>query len=211
LQFTNKRGAEVTLERAYLHVGAVYLNELVPATGAGVQPCISSGIYAGQAFANLDVDLLTSSPQHFPDPGQGTENRARTAEVWLTGGDINATEDATVIFDIAGTSVQDAIAYPFEGEITIGSNRAVTPANSAEPGASPICQQRIVTPIAVDFTANDGGRLHLAIDPRAVLADVDFSRLTGTEIPDTNDGVGAAVFRGLQRDAGVYSFTWLDR
>ena len=210
LAFTNRRGADVVLDRAFLHVGAVYLNENVPAIGSGVQPCISDGIYAGQVFANIEVDLLSPAAQAFPEVGIGAENRARTAEVWLTGGDVNAANDPTVILDIAGTATQNAIAYPFNGRITISQNRALTPTNPAQPGSAPICLQRIVTPIAIDFVPRDGGHLHLTIDPRTILADVDFSRLTSETIPDTNEGVGAAVFRGLQRDSGVYLFTWTD-
>lgn len=211
LEFTNNRNFEVVLDRAFFHVGAVYMNENVPAIGSGGKSCISSGVYAGQAFANIDVDLLSSTPQEFPDLGQGTENRARTAEVWLTGGDINASSDSTVIFDIAGTATQNAIAYPFNGRITIGANRALTPTSPAEPGSAPICLQRIVSPISIDFVPRDGGHLHLAIDPRVILADIDFSRLQTATIPDTNEGVGAAVFRGMQRQSGVYSFTWTDQ
>jgi len=216
LTFTNAKGADVVLTRAFLYVGDIYLNEVNPNSGVGVQPCISPGTYAGEVFGGLEVNLLSSQPQPFPTPGEGTENRALTAEVWLTGGDVNASDDTTVIFDVAGTATQAGTTYPFSGRVTIGDNRAITPTNPAEPGSSPICLQRIVTPISVDMVLAQGGTLVMQIDPSQIFDAVDFSKLVPDDadptqfvIPDTSVGIGAAVFRGLQRTDSVYSFTFM--
>src|SRR5437016_2534665 len=48
LVFTNGHGFAVTLTRAHLHVGAVYLNRSVPTAGAQSQSCILPGIYVGE-------------------------------------------------------------------------------------------------------------------------------------------------------------------
>jgi hypothetical protein len=217
LEFTNEKGADVELTRAFLYVGAVYFNEVHQNSAVSSQQCIASGNYAGEVFGGLEVDMLSPAPQPFPTPGEGTENPALTAQVWLTGGDVNASDDTTIILDVAGTATQDAIAYPFTGRVTIGENRAVSPTNPAEPGASPICLQRIVTPISVELTFKQGGTLAMQIDPRGILAEVDFSKLTPAAddptqfvIPDTNVGPGAAVFRGLQRVNDVYTFSFGD-
>ena len=193
------------------------MNQEVVNSGAGPEPCIAPGTYAGEVFGGFAVDLLSATPQPFPNEGQGTENEAHTAAVWLTGGDINATDDATVIFDVAGTATQAGTVYPFSGQVTIGENRALAPSDAALPGSSPICLQRIVTPIDVDIVLRQGGTLALQVDTRAIFADVDFSKLVASPndpsqliIPDTNVGIGAAVFRGLQSHTDVYSFTYID-
>jgi len=217
LSFTTGAGADVTLTAAELHLGAVYLNQSVPASGAAAGPCVSPGIYVGQVFGPLDVDLLSPAAVPFPSAGEGTETQARTAEVWLSGGDVNASADSTVILDVAGTAVQAGLSYPFTAAVTIGANRTPQVTNPAMPGASPICHQRIVTPILTDITPRNGGMLELQIDPRQMFDSVDFSQATKVtdappmyQIPDTGDGPGEALFKGLTANFGVYAFSFLD-
>ena len=215
ITFTNSLGAQVTLTRATLHIGALYLNQSVPASGAAAEPCVSPGIYVGQVFGPIDVDLLSPAPQPLPTQGEGTQTEAKTAEVWLTGGDVNATEDPTVILDVEGTAVQGAQNYPFTAAVTIGSNRKQAVTNPAMPGANPICHQRIVTPILVDLTPTSGGTLALQIDPRPMFNAIDFTALTKVsdvplhyQVPDANTGPGATLFKGMFASSGVYAFTW---
>lgn len=210
--------AQVTLTRASLHIGALYLNQSVPLSGAGAAPCILPGIYVGQVFGPIDVNLLSPSPQPFPVQGEGTQTEARTAEVWLTGGDVNAKEDPTAILDVEGTAVEGDQTYPFTGIVTIGSNRAKQVTNPAAPGAYPICHQRIVTPILVDITPTDGGTLLLQIDPRPMFNNVDFAATEALtqvsssplhyQIPDANTGAGKALYAGMFVNSGVYAFAW---
>jgi hypothetical protein len=213
--FTNGIGAQVTLTRATLRIGAIYLNQSVPASGAASEPCVSPGIYVAQVFGPIDVDLLSPVAEPLPTEGEGTETEARTAEIWLTGGDVNATEDPTVILNVAGTAVQGAQTYPFTGAVTIGSNRKQAVTNPALPGANPICHQRIVTPILVDITPTNGGTLALQIDPRPMFSAVDFTTLTKISdaplqyrIPDANIGAGQTLFKGMFASSGVYAFEW---
>jgi len=221
LSFTTGAGADVTLTKAALHLGAVYLNQSVPASGAAAEPCISPGIYVGELFGGLDVDLLSSKPVLFPSRGEGTETEARTAEVWLVGGgtdaraDVNANDDSTRILDVEGSATQDGVSYPFSATVTIGANRKPNVTNAALPGANPICHQRIVTPILVDLTPENGGTLALQIDPRPMFDSLDFSKAIeapdapGTyQIPDTTSGAGGSLFKGLTASFGVYSFSF---
>ena len=217
LSFTTGSGADVTLTKAQLHLGAVYLNQSVPASGAAAEPCISPGIYVAELFGGLDVDLLSPSAVPFPSSGEGTETEAHTAEVWLVGGDVNADDDSTPILEVAGSATQDGASYPFMATVTIGANRKPLVSNAAMPGANPICHRRIVTPILVDITPKSGGTLALHIDPRPMFNSVDFSKVTevpdapGTyEIPDTSSGAGGALFKGLTASFGVYSFSFRD-
>ena len=52
LEFDNAVGYHVTLERAVLHIGAVYLRQSIPISGAGDSPCIvpESYVYVGQVL-----------------------------------------------------------------------------------------------------------------------------------------------------------------
>ncbi len=215
LSFRTGAGADVTLTKARLHVGAVYLNQTVPASGAAAEPCISPGIYVAELFGGVDVDLLSPEPVAFPSRGEGTATTARTAEVWLVGGDVNASDDATHILEVEGNASQGGASYPFTAVVSIGANRKPQVSNTAMPGANPICHQRIVTPILVDVTPKPGGTLALQIDPRPMFAAVDFAKTSevsnapGTyEIPDTSSGAGGALFKGLTASFGVYAFSF---
>src|SRR5450755_4388114 len=101
LAFTSG-GFDVVLTRATLHIGAVYLDQAAPVSGAQATDCYLTGTYVAQETAALDVDLLNPAPQPFPAPALGiTEPPALVEQVWLTGGDINAAADATPILVIA--------------------------------------------------------------------------------------------------------------
>ena len=128
----------------------------------------------------------------FPTLGQATQTEARTAEVWLLEGDINRTDDSTVVLDLAGTAAKAGGSYPFSATVTIGQNRAEPPPDVAMPGANPVCHQRIVSAIDVDILPMNGGALTLRIDPRGMLNGIDFSLLTS----------------GLRANFGVYEFSW---
>ena len=214
LSFDNGKGYHVSLTRALLHVGAVYLNESNPNPGAGPGPCILPGIYVAEVFGPVTVDLLSPVLQPFPTEGQGTETPARTAEVWLTGGDINAQTDLTVIFDVSGTATKDGATYPFQATSHISDNWAIPVSNPALPGANPICKQRIATPIQVDFTPTDGGLLTLRIHASGMFQDVDFATLgpangsSTLEIPDGPVGAGLVLHTGLLSAFGVYELSW---
>ena len=99
----------------------------------------------------------------------------RVADVMrLTGGAIDAVDDATHILEIEGSASSSGVSFPFAGVITIGQNRL---ASGALPGASPICRQRIVSPIAVDVAVAASGGLLVRVDPRALFVNVDFGAL----------------------------------
>jgi hypothetical protein len=211
--FTSGAGFTIELERARLHVGAVYLNENVPLSGAGESSCVLPGIYVAQAFGPLDLDLLSPTVQPFPSRGAGSETLARTAEVWLLEGDIGRPDDQTVVLDVAGVAAKDGQRYPFRGVVTIGRNRERPSPSLATPGANPICRQRIVTPIAVRMTPIDGGVLTLRVDARRMFDGVDFTLATADAegvyvIPDEKGGVSEQLFDGLRRNAGVYLFSF---
>jgi hypothetical protein len=214
--FTSGRGYDVTLTTARLHIGALYLNRVRATPGAQATACVLPGTYVAQITRGLDVDLLSAAPQPFPEVGEALSERAYTAEVWLTGGDVNEADTGVAIFTVTGTAAKNAAAYPFDGAVTIGRNRAVRSSDPAQPGANPICKQRIVSPIAVDITPRRDGRLVVRADPRAFLTDVDFAALgepsgvppryrfedASARAPDR------ALYERLRATRGSYTFSW---
>jgi hypothetical protein len=222
LEFDSGAGFHVVLTRARFHLGAVYLNMTVPSSGGPEEPCILPGIYVGEAFGacnsggvcGVDIDLLSPSLTTFTTTGEGTVNQAREADVWLTSGDINATNDVTPILQIAGTATRAGDSWPFAATVTIGSNRAIPTQNPAMPGANPICRQRIASLIPIDFTLTNGGTLDVRVDPRGMFDSVDFTTLaphgsaTTLTIPDTSAGAGGALYKGVLSNYGVYQLTW---
>jgi hypothetical protein len=213
--FENGKGYSVSLERAHVHVGAVYLNRAVPTSVSSSTSCTLAGIYAAEVPGAVDVDALSDVLQPFPVPGQATSDRARTGEVWLTGGDVNDPSDTTVILDVAGSAERDGESRAFEGRLTIGENR-LQPTPPAEPGLKPICKERIVSPIPIDVTPEHGRHLTLAIEPAKMFANVDFSELEpnddGTlefdDDPATATPASTNLYIGLRASSGVYSFTF---
>src|SRR5450432_2353704 len=175
LAFTSG-GFDVVLTQAKLHIGAVYLDQAAPVSGAQATDCYLTGTYVAQETSALDVDLLNPAPQPFPALALGiTEPPALVEQVWLTGGDVNAAAYTTPILVISGTAAQGAAAFPFTGTVTIGANHA--PASTASGGGNSICKQRIVSPIQDPVTIEKIGGLLLRVDPRPFFVDVDFSLL----------------------------------
>lgn len=220
LDLDTGRGYHVTLTKAFLHIGAIYLNRSRPISGAQATSCILPGIYVAQITTGIDIDVLVSDLQPFPLPGEATADRAVTGEVWLTGGDVNAQDDPTQILDLEGDATKDGETRHFTASFTIGKNRQLPPLDKAQPGTNPICKQRIATPIPIDLTPrNDGGALVLTIDPRLWFANVDFSQLKPSSsdpstyaFTDSSDSAADAasrnLFQALHASVGVYSFAW---
>lgn len=215
--FVTDRGYEVTLSAASLHIGAVYLNRSVPTSVSSDTSCYLAGQYVAEVAGGVDVDLLDSELQPFSVRGFATTDRARTAEIWLTGGDLDAETDPTVIARVEGVAARGAERYPFEATITISDNRAIPPSDPAQPGARPICKQRVVSPIAVDLTPEPGGSLLVRVDPAGWFDNVSFDQLelVDDDPPlyrfrdDSLDQPSRNLFNGLRANAGVYQLEWL--
>jgi hypothetical protein len=196
-------GWHVVLTRARLHIGAVYLNASVPNSGAQATNCILPGSYTGQELEALDVDVLSATPQPFPAPATGTDDAVRAGEVWLTGGDINAMSDSTVIVDLAGSATSGATVLPFSATFQLDSQDWGQISTGAQPSLHPICKLRIVSPILVDLQPHAGGTLAITVNPSRWFAGVDFAALPpdGAFPNDRNNSNSNALFGSIGRPA----------
>ncbi|HEX4340009.1 MAG TPA: hypothetical protein VH062_29075 [Polyangiaceae bacterium] len=219
LSFTTDRGVPVELTRATLHVGAMYLDQALPVSGAQSSTCILPGTYVAEVTDGIDVDLLDPTPTKFPGEGHGTTSVARAGQVWLTHDDVNAGIDPSgkPILSLEGTTTIAGEEHPFSAVLTISSNRQ---AAGAVAGANPICKERIVSPIATEVSVQEEGALLLRIDPRLLFTNVDMSALTLT--PDgyvfSDDPTAATytqpslnLYSNLHSGGSVYTFSWTPR
>lgn len=214
LTFTTPKGFTVTLTRAQLTVGALYLNQQNPQNYTLEESCVQEGIYSGEVRGKVSLDALSPTPTPFPVEGNGTDTLTRAAELWLTGGDLLADVDKTVILDAAGTATGAAGTFPFDARFTISQNRLLPPRNPALPGSNPLCRQRIVSPIPFEARLTEGSTLWLQVDPRAWFSSVDFAELTQvSDMPAayrfTDDSASSlqpdkALFNGLRSASGPY-------
>jgi len=103
---------------------------------------------------------------------------------------------------------------PFTGTITIGANRQAGGSQLA--GATPICKQRIVSPIPAPVTLVKGGSLVLRVDPRALFVNVDFAALLPSSegyafSDDSSDQPSANLYQNMHSAGGLYTFSWAAR
>jgi hypothetical protein len=217
--FSSPRGYQVTLARARLRLGALYLNQTNPAGWSEETACILPGIYTGEVRGGIEVDALSADPQPFAALGTGTDFPTRAAELWLTDGDVNAEEDRRPVLEVEGTATRSGGQWPFEATFTIGRNRAGPPRNPALPGSNPICKQRIISPVPADFVLANRGTVRLKVDPRRWFDTVEFSELRQVQdapllyrfVDSTVEGgqPDAALFNALRAaSASTYQLSW---
>lgn len=216
MTFVTDRGYSVTLTAAKLHVGALYLDQSEPVSGAQNSGCFLPGTYVVEETEPLDVDLLSPTLQRFPRAAHGTTLQAIVGQVWLTGGDINVAADTTPILSLQGTALAPSgTSYPFSARVTIGTNRQAQ--GVALAGAAPICKQRIVSPIRTDVAIEGDGGLVLRIDPRVLFVNVDFSALAKSgdsyafsDDPSSADYTqpSANLYQNLHSAGSLYTFSW---
>lgn len=215
--YDTSAGWHVELATATLFIGAVYLNQTRPNSGIQGTECILPGVYTGEELEGRTIDLLSSAPQPFPAPGTGTDDEALTGEVWLTGGDINAAIDNTLIADLKGTATRAAQVLPFTAQITISvANRGAT-SPPAQPSLNPICKRRIVSPIRIDLRPHDGGTLVVTVDPSGWFNAIDFSQVPvdATQVPvtgvfpdDNTDPASDTLFTEIGAASSTFQFSF---
>jgi hypothetical protein len=218
--FDLDHGQRVTLSKATLHVGAIYLTQSVPQSGGGPAPCVLpgtyDGVFVGEVLGGGDIDLLDPSPQPLP-VGQGSTIPAATGQVWLAHGDVNAPVDPSAIVRLEGIVVSGGATISFSGGITLNDSAASstggTGTNGGLPGANQICMVRIVQGIPADLTLAQAGKLVLVVDPKALLNNADFGtqagalELSGDASSQANQP-SSNLFDNL-KGTGPYRFEWI--
>src|SRR5450432_2886562 len=215
LEFETGLGWQVSLTTARLHVGAVYLDDTKPASGAQPTSCILPGTYVAQVTDGLDVDLLSSAPQKFPTRGHGTTLLALSAQVWLTQGPVDDLVQPanTPILTLVGTATRAADVRPFSAALTISASNRL-PNDGTSEFANPICKQRVVSPIPTSVQVEDQGGLLLRVDPRLLFVNVDFAALTAPDganfafSDDSSDQPSVNLYENLRSAGGLYGFSW---
>lgn len=211
LSFEGSSGWRVTLTRATLHIGALYLAETMPLSDEQAASCILPGNYVAQVLQGRQIDLLSSEPQAFPVRGRATTLAARAGQVWLTSGDVNLANDPeppTVILDLLGSAERAGELRPFQAKLTIADNRVDAS------GGSPICNERIVSPIPIGIRPESGGALWLHVDPRLLFTNVDFGALEAEGAvfafkDDSSDQASAQLYDNLKQAGPLYDFSWV--
>ena len=217
LSFQGSGGWQVTLTNARLQIGAIYLVESMPVSGAEATSCILPGNYVAQIVQGRQIDLLSNEPQSFPTLGHGSTLQALAGQVWLTGGDVDLADDPTpptVILRVSGSAKRGSELRPFQAELTIAGNR-VSEAGAAA-GGSTICEERIVSPIATSIRIQNGGALWLRVDPRWLFTNVDFGALesdgdTFVFKDDSSDQPSANLYQNLTQAGKLYDLSWVDQ
>jgi len=217
LSFEGSLGWQVTLSEATLHVGALYLAESMPAAGAGAASCILPGDYVAQVVEGREIDLLSSEPRAFPALGHGTMLEARAGQVWLTSDDVNLASTptpATVILHVIGRAQRARELRPFQADLTIAGNRVNSGEGAA--GDSPICNERIVSPIPIQVRVEGSGALWLRVDPRLLFTNVDFGALEPEGAvfvfkDDSSDQPSATLYDNLKQPGPLYDISWVAR
>ncbi len=216
LTFEGSRGWQVTLTTASLHIGALYLAEAMPVSGAQATSCILPGSYVAQVVEGREIDLLSPEAQAFPALGRGNTLAARAGQVWLTSRDVNLANDPTpptVILHLFGSAQRESELRPFEAKLTIAQNRVSSSGGAA--GGSPICKERIVSPIPISLRVHNGGALWLRVDPRLLFTNVDFGALQQQgELfvfqDDSSDQPSANLYNNLKQAGPLYDFSWVE-
>lgn len=189
----------VQLTYAQMYVGAIYVNAAPAQTGStfDTPACIDTGTYCAQVYDGLEVNLLSATPQAFPVEGTGSVSPGADVglswQLYLVDGDVNMPVNGNYTLagalvpdtaDLAGTAKlePDGPVFEWSAVVTINTNNRGEPAQDpGQPGANPICLQRIVNINPIDIPFSSGGTLLLTIDPRTWFPSgtggIDFSSL----------------------------------
>jgi hypothetical protein len=188
----SSNGFTIQLTSAQMYLGAVYVNEAPAQNGStfNTPACIDTGIYCAQVPGGVEVNLLSATPQPFSVQGSASADLGQSWQLYLVDGDVNepTTFGVPNTADIAGTATRqsDGKVFSWAATITINpENRGEAAQNAGQPGANPICQQRIINFAGLDLPLSPGGSMLLTIDPRAWFTlPIDFSTLPSITSPE---------------------------
>ena len=233
--FTNANGWGITLTRANVTIGPVYVNVIAPLRSASLfrflpeahadDLHLGGGRVVGEVLGQVTFDALSPLLVPFATTGTVTEEQVRSADIWFWPPPGTAPETTNVeapSVDLAGEAVRGTDRVPFRGALVLDEAWA-SDAQPGERSALPLSEVRKVRGVPSPFFPTEGGSLEIRIDVRALLRGADFSNLTSNpEDPDgtkilvqskgskvTTDQVMRNIFQGLRSSSGTYAVRWV--
>jgi hypothetical protein len=239
LVFDNERGWTISLERANVTVGPVYLNvlaplrvslwdRLVPSAWASGESHQAGGRVVGEVLGQVQFDALSSTLVSFPVRGVVLQEQVRSLDLWFfpePGVTAESPTLATTALDVAGMAERkNALAAPekvrFRGKLTLSDDWLPT---QGKRGAVSIADVRKVRGIGGNFVPTEGGELHIRFDVQQVFRGADFDSLSnnpadadGTRVlvqaksgKVTVDQVMTNLYQGLRQTEGTYQVKWV--
>jgi hypothetical protein len=192
--FTNEKGWVISLSRANVTLGPVYLNVIPPLTDATaslwsllIRPAwaqaggthLDAGRMVGEVLSQITFDALSPELVPFPSRGTITQEEVRTAEVWFypaPGVSPDATKIDTVALDVAGVATRDGEEVRFRGQLILNDDW-ISEQTTGERGNQSIISIRKVRGVPAMFFPTAGGQLELRFDITRLFRGADFSSL----------------------------------
>lgn len=208
LTFTNERGWTITLTKAAVTFGPVYLNVAPPLREEGlsrlldlfVKPAwadgddhLGAGRVVGEVLGQVTFDALSSEPVAFPTSGTLAQERVRTAEIWFypkPGVAAETTKIGTPALDVAGSATDGRSSVRFRGALVL-DDAWLPEATAGARGALSITEIRKVRGVPAAFYPTEGGHLDVRFDVEELFRGADFSNLEGN--PTDADGTKILV------------------
>jgi hypothetical protein len=235
LTFTNETGWTITLTKADVTLGPVYLNVIAPLREASLGASwvktahahgdshLDSGRVVGEALGQVTFDALSPLAVKFPVSGTVESEQVRTLDVWFypaPGVAPETTKIDTVALAVAGEAVRGADDVRFRGALVL-DDAWLSNAQAGQNGVTTITSIRQVRGVPVAVLPTSGGTLTLRFDVKRCFRGADFSNLAanptdpdGTKIlvqsksgKYTTDQVMTNVYQGVRATA-TYAVTW---
>lgn len=237
--FTNQTGWTITLTKADVTIGPLYLNVVPPlrdttqaflglfvkTAWAHGEDHLGAGRVVGEVLGQVKFSALSSVLVPMPVQGSLTQEEVRTAEVWFYpegGVSPDTTKIDTVALDVAGEATRDGTVVRFRGALTLNDAwQPDVPAGTR--GSLSITEIRKVRGIEANFFPSEGGHLEIRVDVTRLFRGADFSNLEqnpsdkdGTKVlvqaktgKVTTDQVMTNLYQGLREANGTYSVRWV--
>lgn len=206
--FENARGWTITLTKANVTIGPIYLNVAPAIAGTtawwhkaplGIRSAkaddshLADGRQVGEVLARLTVDALSPSLVPFAGAGTIVEEQVRTTEIWLWPPPQITPETVKIddpTLDVAGEATRGADRVRFRGTLVL-DEAWTTDAQPGERSAQPVSDLRKVRGVPSVFVPSEGGELRIRIDPRPLFRGAEFTNLASS--PADADGTKILV------------------